>query len=100
ELRGPLLIAPADLPDQDDGPRLPIPLALRQHFDEAESVHRITTDPDARGLAKPALRELVDDLIGEGSGAGNEAYVPRQTDLGGDDAHIGPARRDDPRAVR
>src|SRR6266508_5723864 len=95
-----LLVAPADLTDQDDGLGLRIILEPLQRFDEPDPVHRVPAHPDASGLADPSLGELMYDLVGEGARTGDQPDRPGRADLPGDNADVRLARRDHPRTVR
>src|SRR5690606_7771056 len=58
EARGGLLVAPADLADENDAFGLRVPLEEREHIDEIHATHRIATDPDARALSEARVRRL------------------------------------------
>src|SRR5690606_23080626 len=99
-LRRLLFVGPADLADHDDRARFRVRLERRQAVDEGRAVDGIATDPNARALADPGLRELVDDLVRERTGAGNDADRTGCRDLAGQDADLRLAGRECARAVR
>src|ERR1700689_2202214 len=70
-----------------------------QAVDEMGAVDRIAADADAGRLAEPRRRGLRHRLIGERSGAGDDADVARLVDMPRHDADLALARRDHARAI-
>src|SRR5713226_1052530 len=89
----------ADLADHHDRGRVRIGLEELQHVDEVGAVHRIAADAHARGLAAPALGELVHHLVGERAAAGDDTHVAFLVDVARHDPDLGLAGRDEARAV-
>src|SRR5712691_334093 len=94
-----LLRGAADLADHHDGLGLGIVLEEAEDVDEAGAIDGIAADPDAGRLAEAALGELVDHLVGERAAARDHAHRPLLVDVARHDSDLGPARRDDARAV-
>src|SRR5205823_10131975 len=72
QIGGALLVAAADLADQDDGPRDRIGGEARQDGREVAALERVPADADPGALAQPAAEQLVGDLVGEGPAAGDD----------------------------
>src|SRR6185437_6955110 len=94
-----LLIGAADLADHDDSSRIGIALERSKTVDEVGSVDRIATDTDAGCLTQSRARHLIDELVGERSGAAHEADRSRRTDAAWNDSHLGFPWRDKPGTV-
>lgn len=75
ELGGLLLGAASDLSDHDDTLGVRVVQEQGQAVNEVGSVEGITTDTDAKGLAKTDLSGLVDSLVGKSTGAGDDTYI-------------------------
>src|SRR6185503_3002679 len=95
-----LLGGAADLADQHDRLGAGIVLEEAEDVDEARPVHRIPADADAGGLAEAALRELVDDLVGQRAAARHDPHPALLMDVAGHDADLRLAGRDQAGAVR
>src|SRR6266513_1486522 len=95
-----LLGRPADLTDQHDRLGGGIVGDEREHVDEARAVHWVAADPDARGLADPAARQLAHDLVGQGAAARDDADGSGRVDVSRHDADLRLARRDDAGTIR
>src|SRR3712207_6543205 len=74
--------------------------SLGDDVDEARAGDGIAADADDRGVAEPALGQLVADLVGQRARAGHDADVALGEERGRDDPDVGLAGRQDPRAVR
>jgi hypothetical protein len=83
---GTLLLVSADLAAHDDQLRLVVGFEHLDDVREARARHRVSADPDDRGVAEAALGDLVADLVGQRAGAKHEPDAPFLEDL----------RRDDP----
>ena len=59
----------------------------------------VAADADAGGLAVALVGGLLDGFVGQGAGAGDYAYLPRQVDVAGHDADLALAGGDDAGAV-
>lgn len=91
--------AAADLADHDDAFRFRV---VHQQFDRlfGGGAHDgVAADADAGRLPHARLSHLVDCLVGERAGAGNDADLTFFVDEAGHDAALRFARRDDARAV-
>src|SRR6266508_4274454 len=100
ERRGMLLVIAPDLPDQHHEIGLGVHLEQLEGVDEADAVDGVASHPHARGLPHTAFRQLVHDLVGEGTRTRDQAHRPGHTDLPGDDPDVRLPRRDDAGAVR
>ncbi len=103
--RGVLLHGAADLSDEDDALGL---VVVEEELDEVDgggAREGVAADADAEGLAEADLGSLVDGLVGEGAGAGDDADAAGGVDGAGHDAdlaafrvitpgQLGPTRRD------
>src|ERR1700688_3295270 len=65
----------SDFTDQDDGLSFRVLIEQFERVDVGGSNDGIAADADRRRLADPALGELIDSLVSEGPGAGNNAYA-------------------------
>src|SRR5579871_4116777 len=99
ELGGRLLRRAADLAHHQYRAGAGVRLEARQAVDEVHSLDRITADADARRLADPELRQLVDALVRQRPGARDDAHLARLVDVAGHDPDLARAGRNDPRAV-
>src|SRR6266540_1771099 len=97
---GLLLLVAADLADHDHRLGLRVGLEAAQHVDEVGADHRVATDADAGRLPDASLGHLVHDLVGERARTRHQPHGTGVGDLARDDADVGFARRDHPRAVR
>lgn len=95
-----LLSRSSDLSDHDDTISLAILKEDLQAVDEVGSGEWVTTDTDDKGLAKTALGGLVDSLVGEGSGTGNDTDAAALVDETWHDTDLALAWCDDTWAVR
>ena len=89
----------ADLADHDDGIGLGIGLEERERVHEVGADDGIAADADGRALPHAQLRDLVYRLVGQGSGARDDADASRTVDVARHDADLAFARRDDARTV-
>src|ERR1700730_5760697 len=84
-----LLFVAADLADEHDGPGAGVALEAGQAVDESGTDDGVAADADTRRLPDAGRRQLVDDLVGEGAGARNQADRAGDADLAWDDAEVG-----------
>src|SRR4051794_15273932 len=96
---GAFLLVAADLAAHDDQLGLVVTFEQRDDVDERRAHDRVPADPDDGGVAEPALGQLVADLIGQRARPRDDPDVALGEEVGGDDSHVGLARRQDPRAV-
>src|SRR5262249_60908258 len=61
---------------------------------------RVAADADAGALSQAEARELVNRLVGERAALRDDADAAFLADVSRNDARLGLARRDEPRAVR
>src|SRR5207245_8761383 len=94
-----LLVGAADFADHHHRLGVGIGFERGEAVDERRPDDRVAADADARRLPQALRRELVNDLVGEGAAARYDADLPRRADLAGNDPHLAPSRRDQPRAV-
>ena len=90
--RGLVLGRAADLADQDHGLGPGILLEELQELDVLEPDDRVAADADGRRLAVALPRDLLDGLVGQGPGPGNDADRARFVDGPGHDPDLGLAR--------
>src|SRR3712207_2650455 len=74
--------------------------SLGDDVDEARPGDRVAADADDRGVAEPALGQLVADLVGQRAGPRDDAHVALLEERRGDDPDVRLARREHARAVR
>src|SRR5215472_12691818 len=98
-LRGLLLGGSTDFADHDNRAGLGILVEQFQRIDVAGSDDRIATNSDAGRLTQAQLSQLVDRLVGEGSGARDDADATRLVDVTRHDTDFALARGDDSGAV-
>lgn len=99
ELSGLLLSGTTNLADHDDTVCL---LVLREDLetvDEVGAAERVTTDTDDERLTQAGLSGLVDSLVGQGTGTGDDTDTAALVDEAGHDADLALARGDDTGAV-
>src|SRR5690606_13071534 len=94
-----LLGGAADLANHHDTLGLGIGVELFQHVDEGHAVDRVAADADTGALAQTDVGGLLDRLVGQGAGAGDDADRTGHVDVARHDADLALARRDDARAV-
>src|SRR5829696_265802 len=99
-LGGELLSVAPDLPDHHHAPGLGVGLELLEDLDEVGPDYRVSADAHRRALADPALRELVDDLVGERSAPRHYADVAGREDVARHDGDVGLLGREGAGAVR
>jgi hypothetical protein len=75
-------------------------IAYGQSINEIGSGERIATNTDDQGLTEASLGGLVNGLVGEGSGTGNNSNSSWLMDVSRHDTDLALARPDDTRAVR
>src|SRR5581483_2171741 len=100
-LGGLLLGRPADLADHDHGLGVRVGLEPAETVDEARARHRVAADAHAGGLTDARHRQLVEGLVRQRAGAGDDA--DRTTglgDLAGGDADVALPGGDDAGTVR
>ena len=88
ELCRPLLCLPSDLSDHDDALRLGVVDEEVEAVDEVGPVERVPSDSHAQGLAQAHLGGLVDGLVGQGPGTGDDADAAALVDVTGHDADL------------
>src|SRR5690606_38933991 len=89
----------ADLAHHDDALGLRVGLEQLQAVDEGHAVDRVTADAHAGALAEANVGGLLDRLIGQRAGAGDDADGARHVDVARHDADLALTRRNDARAV-
>ena len=90
----------ADLTDHDKSQGIIIVLKELQCIDEVSTLYRVAADTYSSGLAKACLGQLEGSLIGQGAGAGNNAYMALLVDVARDNAQLCLVYGQDTRAVR
>ena len=100
EERGLLFVGAADLADHDDGFGRGVGLEEPEHVDERRADHRVAADADRGALPDAGPREGIDDFVGQGAGAGDDADRTGGVDEAGHDADLGLAGGDQSGAVR
>lgn len=88
ELGGVLLGAATDLTDHDDTVGLGVLEEDLQAVDEVGTGERITANTDDERLAKTGLGSLVDRLVGQGAGPGDDANTAALVDEAGHDTDL------------
>src|SRR5579883_1006705 len=78
-----------DLAADHQGPGLRVVLELAQALDEGRADNRVAADADAGRLTEPRPRQQVDDLVGEGSRAGDDPDVALFEDVARHDTEQG-----------
>src|ERR1700678_3197680 len=96
---GGLLGRASNFADQDDGLRSGILIEQLERVDMGGADDGVAADADRRGLPNPALGELIDSFVSEGSGAGDNAHAALLVDTAGHDADLGFPGRNNARAV-
>lgn len=99
EVGGVLLGRATDLTDHDDAVRLLVFEEDLEAVDEVGSAEGVTANADDERLAEAGLRGLVDGLVGQGTGTGDDANATALVDEAGHDADLAPAGGDDAGAV-
>ena len=89
-----------DLSDHDDTLGLGVDNELTENIDEVSSVEGITANTDDSGLSESLEGGLVNSLVGEGAGAGNDTDLTLGVDVARHDADLALTRLDDSWAVR
>jgi hypothetical protein len=90
----------ADLADHDDRLGFRVGEEHFQHVDMFGALDRVAADADGGGLAEAEVGGLLDGLIGEGAGAGDDADLAAAEDVAGHDADLAGVGRDHAGAVR
>jgi hypothetical protein len=88
ELGGVLLGGTTNLTDHDDTVGLGVLKEDLQAVDEVGAGEGVTTDTDDKGLTKAGLGGLVDSLVGEGTGAGDDTDAAALVDEAGHDTNL------------
>lgn len=88
ELGGILLGGTTDLTDHDDTVGLGVLEEDLQAVDEVGAGEGVTTDTDDERLAKAGLGGLVDGLVGQGTGAGDDTDAAALVDEAGHDTDL------------
>jgi len=83
EAGGLLFVLAADLAAHHDGIGVVVGLERVEGVDEGGADDRVAADTDGGRLAEPALGEVVDDLVRQGTGAGDEPTFPSEKMLPG-----------------
>lgn len=99
ELGGVLLGGATNLANHDDAVRLLVLDEDLEAVDEVGAAEGVTADADDEGLAEAGLGGLVDGLVGQGAGAGDNADAAALVDEAGHDADLALAGGDDAGAV-
>ena len=94
-----LLGGTTDLADHDDTVRLAVLEEDLEAVDEVGAAERVTADTDDEGLAEAGLGGLVDGLVGEGAGPGDDTDAAALVDETRHDADLALAGGDDAGAV-
>jgi hypothetical protein len=76
------LAAPADLADQDHGPRITVGLEHPQHIRMAGPDHWITAQAYNHTLSEAKLVQRIDDLVGQRAALGDDADRARHQQFG------------------
>ena len=82
---GVLLGGPTDLADHDDAFGRRVVIEQPENIDEVGAVDRVATDADRGRLAKAESGQLIDGLIGQSAGAGDNADPTWLMDVAGHD---------------
>src|SRR5689334_13809272 len=90
----------SDLADHDHRVGLAILGEELQRVDVRGADERIAADADARALAEADARQLMNRLVGERAALRDDADAAFLADVGGDDAGLRLAGRDEARTVR
>src|SRR3954454_21944970 len=98
-LGGLLLGRPADLAAHHDQLGLRVVLEELDDVDEARAGDGVAANADDARVAEAALGQLVADLVGQRARARDDPDVALLEEVGGDDADVRLARRQDARAV-
>lgn len=88
EVRGILLGGTADLANHDDTVGLGVLEEDLEAVDEVGAAEGVTADADDEGLAEAGLGGLVDGLVGEGAGAGDDTDAAALVNETGHDADL------------
>jgi hypothetical protein len=88
EVGGVLLSGTTNLTNHDDTVSLLVLKEDLQAVDEVGAGEGVTTDTDDKRLAEAGLGGLVDGLVGEGSGAGDDTDAAALVDEAGHDADL------------
>src|SRR5665648_991579 len=99
ELRGALLVVAPDLTDEHDSLGLGVGLEELETLEKTDAVDGVAAHADDRRLTAAGLGELVDDLVGEGPRAGDQAHGSGSEHVGRHDAGAAAPRRDQPRPL-
>lgn len=99
ELGGVLLGGAANLANHDDAVGLLVLDEDLEAVDEVCAAEGVAADADDEGLAEAGLGGLVDGLVGQGAGAGDDADAAALVDEAGHDADLALAGGDDAGAV-
>lgn len=99
ELGGVLLSGAANLANHDDAVGLLVLDEDLEAVDEVCAAEGVAADADDEGLAEAGLGGLVDGLVGQGAGAGDDADAAALVDEAGHDADLALAGGDDAGAV-
>lgn len=99
EVGGVLLGRAADLADHDDAVRVLVLEEDLEAVDEVGPAEGVTANADDEGLAEAGLGGLVDGLVGQGAGTGDDADATALVDEAGHDADLALAGGDDAGAV-
>ena len=94
-----LLGGTTDLTDHDDTVGLAVLEEDLEAVDEVGTAEGVTADADDEGLAEAGLGGLVDGLVGEGAGSGDNTDAAALVDETGHDTDLALAGGDDARAV-